>query len=884
MSKKKIISQTKLTELDEFFIYKCKKGLKERGLDTQKEYVDRLEFEMNTIIQMGFPGYFLVVYDIINYARQNNIQVGPGRGSVVGSLVAYSLKISNLDPIKYGLIFERFLNPERISMPDVDMDFEKEKRDQVIQYVMDKYGHDKVAHIGTFGLLRAKNAVRSVARVLGADYKTGDALSKLLLNPVHGKPQPLKTSFEKVEELREKLEENTLETSILKNALHVENLNSSVGVHASGIVISNQPLVEIVPLFKGKGGEITTQWEMKNIEQAGLVKFDFLGLNALTKIHRCIDLIKKTDPDFDIDQIPIDDKYTFDKLCKGEVQGVFQQEDSSGIRDLLMQIIPKNLEDICAILAIYRPGPLGHEYKNIYLGVRQGLRDPEYLVPEMAPILGKTSGWMIYQEQILDIARHLCGYTYGHADNLRKAIGKKDLAVMKAEEPRFKKGWVEHGLPEHLVDGLWDGIVKFADYSFNKSHAIAYALITYQTAYLKAHYPLEFMCAILSAESNADSIIRYISECKKLGLNILPPDINNSNDQFEIDANNNIRFGLAPVKNLGNGPVQHILEERKIRPYKDLYDFCERVDLGVINNLKVKSLVRAGAFDSTGHNRATLLAAVDELWEYRKDFKAYESKMETYVKKVEAFENRLEEMKVDKKLKSFKEPVKPPRPSIPEIKPIPEMNLDEVLATEHDLLGYYVSDHPLNRFADTIKLEKLIPIEWARELADGDNANIAAVITTKNEITNKKKQKQAFLVIEDTTGQMEATLFAGTFAKYGHMIDSKAPLKFIGDIELNEVNRMTQGGDETEIETDKVAKLIVKKIEVLKELRIDRPETMELEVSLSELAKLPSSVHTRGKNKIVLTVRNNDGSLLRFPAISTDMSKDQIYRELGRSK
>lgn len=886
MTKEPILKKT-LTELDEYFIYKCKKGLKERGLSDKPEYIERLNYEMETIIKMGFPGYFLVVYDIINYARSNNIQVGPGRGSVVGSLVAYSLKISNLDPIKYGLIFERFLNPERVSMPDVDMDFEKEKRDQVIQYVMDKYGHDKVAHIGTFGVLRAKNAVRSVARVLGADYQTGDALSKLLLNPVHGKPQPLATSFEKIEELAIDYKAVGLKGDILRNAEKVENLNSSVGVHASGIVIANQPLVELVPLFKGKGDEITTQWEMKNIEQIGLIKFDFLGLNALTKIHKATDLIRLTEPEFDLDTIPIDDKLTFDKLCSGEVQGVFQLEDSSGIRDLLMQIIPRNLEDICAILSIYRPGPLGHAYKDIYLQVRQGLRDPEYLVPELAPILGKTSGWMIYQEQILDIARHLCGYTYGQADNLRKAIGKKELKTMQAEEGRFKEGWVKHGLPEEVVGGLWDGIVKFADYSFNKSHAIAYALITYQTAYLKAHYPVEFMCAILSSESNADSIIKYISECKRLNINILPPDINKSGKQFEIDEDRNIRFGLAPIKNLGESAVEVILEERKLRKFNDLYDFCDRVDLGIINSKKLESLILSGAFDNTEYNRATLLSAVELLWDYRKDLKAYESKLDTYVKKVEAYEQRLEDIKLladtpAKKPKPFKEPIKPDRPLIPIITCIKEMETNDLLAAEHELLGYYVSDHPLSKYADTIVIQRLNTISMAKQLRDKAPVEIAAVITNKNEITNKKKQKQAFLIIEDTTGQMEATIFAGIYSKFSELLAKNIPLKFSGMIELNEVAKNSYNSEDIETDTEKVAKIIVRSVEPLKELHLSRQGEIDIEVPLVDLAKVTSLLtkYNKGKNKLVLSVRSGDGTVFKFPAISIDISEKQIYTEL----
>lgn len=877
MTEKK--TQKILTELDEFFVYKCKKGLKARGLADKPEYVERLEYEMKVILDMEFPGYFLVVHDIIDYARRNNIHVGPGRGSVVGSLVAYSLGISNLDPLKYGLIFERFLNPERISMPDVDMDFDKQKRDQVIQYVIDKYGKDKVGHIGTFGVLRAKNAVRSVAKVLGADYATGDALSKMLLNPVHGKPQSLKTSFEKVVELGSKVKEKTLEGSILRASEMVENLNKSIGSHASGIVIANQPLVELVPLFRGKDGKITTQWEMNNIEQIGLVKFDFLGLNALSKVSKCVSLIKKKDPDFDLDTIPLDDKLTYDKLCSGEVQGLFQLEDSSGVRDLIMQIAPKNLEDICAVVSIYRPGPLAAPYKEIYLAVRQGLRDPEYLIPEMKPILGKTSGWLIYQEQVLQIARDLCGYTMGQADNLRKAIGKKKADVMQAEEARFKKGWADNGYDVDKANILWKEIDEFANYSFNKSHGIAYALITYQTAFLKANYPVEFMCAIMSCENNKDSIIKYIGECKRLGIKLLPPDINESGKEFEIDSEGNIRFGLAPIKNIGES-VNTIIEERANRKFSNLYDFCNRIDMGIINRKKLESLILSGCFDSTGHNRATLLASVEDIWNHRDAMKSYSSKLETYEKKQIAYDQRLEDMKTNAKLKAFKVPVKPERPPSPSIKLTPEMDSITLLAAEHELLGYYISDHPLNRYEDTIKIQKLLTIENIQMLNDKAPVQLGAVITNKNEITNKRKQKQAFLVIEDTTGQMEATVFAGTYSKFSDLLEKNIPLKFNGQIEIVEA-RGNQEEDTDEVD-ESIRKLIVKSVEPLKELHLDRQEIIELEIGLDKLQSLSNILVRRpGKNRITISVKNRDGSIIKLPSINSNLTRTQLDKEMS---
>ena len=491
-----------MSELSEYFIFKCWKGLKARGLDTIPEYRERLEFEIKTILKMDYPGYFLIVQDFLNWARQNNIYVGPGRGSAAGSLVSYSLGITALDPIKWNLLFERFLNPDRISMPDIDCDIEKRYRHKVIQYVMDKYGHDKVAHISTFSLMRAKAAVKSVARTLGAPYAVGEKLSKLLLDPVSGKPQPLKESIEKVEVLQQYFDdEEEIEGKILRWALKIEDMISSIGVHAAGIVISNDPLVETTPILRSKEGQITTQFEMNNVEDVGLIKFDFLGLAALTKIHCTVDMIKAIQGvDINIESIDLEDDKVFERLRGGDQVGLFQLEASTGMRDLMIQIRPTSIEDITALVAIFRPGPLGADYKEIYLGVRAGIRDPEYLVPELEPILERTSGWLIYQEQIMEIAKTLAGYTGGEADELRKAVGKKKKKLMDKHEPKFKAGWVQHGLPADKADMLWDDMLKFAEYGFNRSHAAAYAMITYQTAWLKTYYPTEFMCSMLQSE------------------------------------------------------------------------------------------------------------------------------------------------------------------------------------------------------------------------------------------------------------------------------------------------------------------------------------------------------------------------------------------------
>lgn len=781
-----------MSQLSDYFVYKCWKGLQERSLSGKEEYEKRLQFEINTILRMGYPGYFLIVQDFIDWARANDIYVGPGRGSAAGSLVSYSLGITNLDPIRWKLLFERFLNPDRISMPDIDVDIEKRFRERVIKYVMDKYGHDRVGHIGTFNLMRAKAAVKSVARTLGAPYATGDKLSKLLLDPLHGKPRPLKESIEEVSELKAyHSDQYSTEGEILRWALKIEDMISSIGVHASGIVVANEPLVETVPIFKSKEGQITTQFEMNNIEEVGLIKFDFLGLDALTKIHRTIDLIKELKgQEIDIDTIDIEDPEVFEKLRGGDHIGVFQLEASTGMRDLMVQIRPTSVEDLVALVAIFRPGPLGADYKEVYLGVRAGVRDPEYLVPELEPILSRTSGWLIYQEQIMEIAKTLAGYTGGEADELRKAVGKKKKKLMEKHEPKFIKGWTDHGLPAKEAKILWDDMVKFAAYGFNRSHAAAYAMITYQTAWLKTHYPTEFMCAMMQCESedkNRDKIIQAITECKRLGIKILAPDINKSTKSFKIDNEGSIRFGLGPIKNLGES-VNAILEEKdKNGDYISFRDFCERVDLGIVNRRKLESLVRAGVFDFLGRARASLMASVENIWEYRKLHKAWESKMLTFHKRTAAYATRLAEIDDGSKKKPLKLPEMPEEPVFPDSVIVAEMEQTEIQKAEHELLGFFVTSHPLDALGSSINSYN--SIESIKETPSNTKISTACVITSCNEITTKaKKQKMAFLNVEDPTGSIEVTVFPALYGRNKQYFEDISPIRIDGVVDVTETD------------------------------------------------------------------------------------------------
>jgi DNA polymerase-3 subunit alpha len=852
-----------MNELEQYFIYKCYKGLENRNLANKNNYKERLEFEINTIIKMGYPGYFLIVQDFINWAKANDIYVGPGRGSAAGSLVAYALGITELDPIHWDLLFERFLNPARISMPDIDIDFEKRYRDRVIEYVANKYGQDKVAHIGTFGKMKAKSAVKHVTKTFEEPYATGEKLAKLMLDPVHGKAQSIAESIKRVEELYHFREEMGTEGKILKWAEKIEDIVSNAGVHASGIVIANHSLMDNVPLFLDKHGQPTTQWDMNNIEETGYIKFDFLGLDALSKIHIAVDLIKERHKiDIDINAIPQDDEKVFANLRTGDTVGVFQLEASSGIRDLLIRIRPNHIEDLVALVAIYRPGPLSSQYMSTYLGVRAGQQEPEYLVPELQSILEKTSGWLIYQEQVLEIAKRLAGYSLADADLLRRAIGKKKEKEMAKHENQFKEGWCKHGLPREEGNKMWDDIVAFADYAFNKSHAAAYAFITYQTAYLKTHYPVETMCAIMIAESgNQDDIIKCISECKRLGIKVLPPSINKSADSFVVNEDSEIRFGLSPIKGIG-ASAQTIQNERlKSGPFKSLRDFCERMD-GDVNKGKLEALILAGTFDEFGGTRATKLAAMEKIWEYNKLIKAYHNKLKTYDKKLQSMRQRLIDIDNDVRQKSgarlqpLKTPSKPEKPQWPKVLDRDEMPKLDLFKAEHSLLGFFITGHPLDTFNQSWITRSMNTIEDIKHADNNTRITTAVVITQKKEITTrKKKQKMAFVRIEDLTGTIEAVIFPHIYSNYSHLLVEGIPIRIDGLINVTEAD-----------EGDRTTKILVQSVTMLEQKAETKSSHIDITVPalrtkhLSEiLDKYTGNLHT-----VHVTVCFLDGTKIKL--------------------
>jgi DNA polymerase III subunit alpha len=819
-----------MNQLDKYFTFKCRKGLQVRLAKLpytvdNKSYKDRLEYEINTIIQMGYPGYFLVVQDFINWAKKNNILVGDGRGSGAGSLCAFALGITNVDPIKYDLYFERFLNPARVSMPDFDIDFQKDRRDEVIQYVKTKYGADKVAQIGTFGTFKAKKSIKDVARTLGYSLTMANTLCKLYPKAVHGKEVTMKEAFQKVEKLAMLRASDTDEGRVLRWAEKIEGRVASFGIHASGVVISNEALTKVVPLAKGKNDEVVTQWDMNNIEEIGLIKFDFLGLKTLSQISTTLQLIKKNHgKDIDLTDISFDDPEVYINLRKGDNIGIFQLEASSGIRDLMIKIRPNTIEDLAAIVAMYRPGPLGSEQMEIYLKWRAGEGEPSFHHKDLKPILGETAGWLVYQEQVLRIARDMAGYTLAEADLLRRAVGKKKEKEMAEQKNKFFSGFNKFGYSTDLAEKLWEEIKVFADYGFNKSHAVGYAITAYKTAWLKTHYPVEFMAAALTCDSgNQDQMIVYIQECKRLGIPVLPPDVNESDLNF-TPYNGTIRFGLSAIKNVGEA-ANHIIEERNNRGlFKSFFEFSERVNLTVVNKRKLESLVSSGAFDFTHQNRATLLLACEQVVDYRDEVKKFLSKLETYEKKIDACNQREKDIQagvlsdIGKPLKLLKAPERPTSPTKPEYIVVAEMPLTEILQLEKDLTGSFISGHPLNGLTK----KNTWTIQQLREsLERPEYANLLVIISDIQLKETKDKKRMAFLKFEDLTGTIEGAIFPANYTKHIDVLVKNIPVLLGAKIDYIDVE--TEEGDLVPLPSLLVQgiELAISSIPVLKETILD---------------------------------------------------------------
>jgi DNA polymerase III subunit alpha len=775
---------------EEFMAEMARKGLEERfseiesvrgaGSIDRGKYKDRLEFEIQMIDKMGFAGYFLIVSDFIRYAKEHGIPVGPGRGSAAGSLVAYSLRITDLDPIPYNLLFERFLNPERISMPDIDVDFCQDRRDEVLKYVTEKYGADHVTQIITYGTMMAKGVIRDVGRVLDIPYSECDKLAKLVPNKLN---ITLKEALEQEPKLREITKKDARMAELMEIALNLEGQVRHASKHAAGVVISQEPLTEYVPLFKTPKDEITTQYDMKGVEKIGLVKFDFLGLRNLTVIRKAEDLInqrmQKAPLDhadvFSVTRLPFDDVKTYELLGRGETAGVFQLE-SSGMRDIVIKMKPNVFEDLIALVALYRPGPLGSGMVDDFIKRKKGSTKITYELPQLEPILKDTYGVIVYQEQVMQIARTLAGYSLGGADLLRRAMGKKDPEVMAKEKVPFLKGAEKLGINLKKAEAIFDLMAKFAEYGFNKSHSAAYALITYQTAYLKAHFPVEYMAALLTSEvQDTDKVVKYIHESRQMGIEILPPDVNESRWDFTVveahDRENiepgssigSIRFGLAAVKNVGISAIEAMIEARESKgAFTSLSDFCKKVDQRRVNRRVIEALIKCGAFDASGARRARMMTGIDMMLDDAAKHQDREA-----VGQFSIFDSMEDQKDI-------------------ELPDVPEWKESQLLSYEKESMGFYISGHPLAAFQDDMKRYGTATTESLDSIPDGKEVTICGIIAGIKQKVTKKGDKMAILNLEDLSGSVETIVFPDLYASSQHLLLTDTPLIIAGQLDKSE--------------------------------------------------------------------------------------------------
>ncbi|MBT3272212.1 MAG: DNA polymerase III subunit alpha, partial [Spirochaetales bacterium] len=694
----------------------------------------RAEYELGVITSMGFTGYFLIVWDFIKYALEHDIPVGPGRGSGAGSVVAYVLNITNIDPIKYGLLFERFLNPERVSMPDFDIDFCFERRQEVINYVTEKYGAERVGQIITFGRLKAKAVLRDVARVLDMPYSEADTIAKLIPN---GPKVKLKTAIAEEPRLQELDSQGGKYQDLLRTGLKLEGLNRHASTHAAGIVIGKTKLTDYVPLYRdAKTGSISTQYTWELLEECGLVKMDFLGLKTLTLIKNTVDLIHKSFPDFDIEKIAEDDQATFDLLGLGRSTCVFQFE-SSGMQSILKRAKPQRIEDLIALNALYRPGPMDNI--DQFVDSKNGKQAIKYPLPQLENILKETYGVIVYQEQVMEIARIVGGYSLGQADILRRAMGKKKAEIMEKEKKGFVAGAREQSFTEKQAADIFDLLIPFAGYGFNKSHAAAYSVLAYQTAYLKANYPAEFMAANLTNEiDSTDKLTQYIGESEAMGLELLPPNINLSEKVFTV-VDGNIVYGLMGMKNVGASAVDEITHARVEKgTYTTLLDFIEKVDLKTVNHKVLETLIKAGLFDSTGHTRATLIENLDRMIEF-----VGAKKEQLLVGQVSLFEGD-ESSEID----SF------------EMEEIDEWNVYDRLGYEKEIMGFYFSGHPLDEYREKWERSANLDLAAPENYTAEKSYNLIGLVRTVREIQTRRNSKMAFIQIEDYNGSIELVVFS----------------------------------------------------------------------------------------------------------------------------
>jgi DNA polymerase-3 subunit alpha len=781
-------------------------GARDRwGDNLPKEVVERLSYELKVIDDMGFASYFLIVWDLIRHARDSGIRVGPGRGSAAGCAVAYCLRITDLDPIRYDLLFERFLNPSRISMPDIDMDFDSRYRDEMIRYAAEKYGRDHVAQIITFGTIKARNAVRDAARVLGYPYGLGDKIAKAMPPLVMGRDTPLKYCFEEVPkhrdgyraaaDLRSMVESDPDVKRIVEVAMGLEGLKRSDGIHAAAVVITRDALTEYLPIQrKPEAGQdpesapIVTQFEMHGVEELGLLKMDFLGLRNLDVITDTVEMVRASiDPTFDIDRIPLDDAATFHLLSRGDTIGVFQLE-SPPMRALLQSLAPNSFDDVAAVVALYRPGPMSANMHYDYADYKNGRKEPQFFHADARDLLSDTYGLMVYQESVMRVAQKFAGYSLAEADNLRKACGKKIPELMAKERDRFETGCADAGYGSNLGRQLFDVIEKFADYAFNKSHAYGYGLIAYQTAFLKANFPVQYVaCLLSSVKGSFDKSAVYLADARSNGIRVQTPDINLSRSDFAAlpagpdgEVPRAVSFGLSAIRNVGEGLVEHLLIERDANgPFESFHDFAERVPEQVLNKRTVESLIKAGCFDSLGHTRRGLLMVFEQIIDTTVDRRRERDRgiMSLFGDEMAGeagFNDRID---------------------IPAL----EFVKADQLRNEKDMLGLYISDHPLMGAEYALRRRTDSTIADAREREDGAFLTIGGVITNFARKYTKRGDQMAVFVLEDLESTIEVTVFPKTLAEYGHVLAEDAIVAVRGRLDRRDDSRVGFNAQKVEI-------------------------------------------------------------------------------------
>ncbi|MCL4140709.1 UNVERIFIED_CONTAM: hypothetical protein GTU68_064431 [Idotea baltica] len=717
---------------------------------------------------MGFSGYFLVVSDFIRWAKRNNIPVGPGRGSAAGSLVAFALFITEIDPIPYHLLFERFLNPERVSLPDIDVDFCINGRDQVIDYVSQKYGRDKVAQILTFGTLKAKAAIKDVGRVLGLSYAETDRIAKLIPAPRQGFDYPIAEALKMEPKLRDYAQGEGQE--LISLALKLEGLTRHTSTHAAGLVISNRPIVEHLPLMVDKDDQIVTQFSMNWVEKIGLVKFDFLGLKTLSVLHEATRLIKEVrSVDVDLNDIPLDDARTFKLVSSGRTIGVFQLE-STGISDMVSRMKPNCFEDLVAILALYRPGPLDAGMVDHYINRKHGREQVIVQHPSLKPILADTYGIILYQEQIMQIARDMAGYSLGEADMLRRAMGKKKPEEMAKQRERFLSGSIEKKIDKAVASEVFDQMETFARYGFNKSHSVAYAMISYQTAYLKAHYPAEFLAALMTFEMNdTDKTLKNLNECREMKIKVTTPDVNKGQVGFTV-VNKKIVFGLAAIKAVGAKAVEEILIERNENgEFKSLFDFCKRLDSGLTNRRALENFIKSGAFDWAELSRAELLLRLEEVTKVAARVREQENSPQMGLFSEQA-ESLPDQHQVGRQL-------------------IVEAPVNVKLRMERDALGFYLSGHPLEKFSADLARMGTSTINDLKIKSDGTKVSVAGVITFLKLKNTKKGDRYATFTLEDLVGTLEVIVWPDTYERVSEVLASEDPIILSGRLDVSDERR-----------------------------------------------------------------------------------------------